>query len=77
MPVPMASDFDTPPGTELRPAELTDRYPVMAEAFRGKRIAGALQGEHNGIDAASGQGLRDREWHHAAACDQSNRRRNC
>ena len=58
----------------LRPAELADRYPVMAKTFRSERIAGALQRKNNGIDAAGDQGIRDRERHHTTARDQANRR---
>jgi uncharacterized protein YyaL (SSP411 family) len=35
MPVPMASDFETPPGTELRPAELTGRLRAAAARSAG------------------------------------------
>ena len=57
-----------------RPADLTDRYPVMAEAFHPYGIAGPAQREQNRIDAAGDQRVRDRERHHAAARDQADRR---
>src|ERR1019366_7862093 len=60
----------------FRPAELTDRGPVMAKTLRRQGIASAFQGEYNGIDAAGRQGIGDREWHDATSRDQSNRRRN-
>jgi hypothetical protein len=50
------------------------KTPVMAKALHGHGIAGALQREENGIDAACSQGIRDREWHHAARRDQADRR---
>ena len=56
------------------PADLADRDPVMAKARHGDRIAGALQREQHGIEAARDQGVRDRERHDAAGRDHADRR---
>src|SRR6267154_4176472 len=53
-----------------RPADLTNRNPVMAKPLHPNRIAGAFQREKNGIEAARDQGVRDRERHDAARRDQ-------
>ena len=57
-----------------RPADLADRYPVMTKALDPHRIAGPSECEQDRIDAAREEGVRDRERHHAAARDQTDRR---
>ena len=57
-----------------RPADLADRYPVMAKALDPHGIAGPSECEQDRIDAARGERIRDRERHHAAARDQTDRR---
>ncbi len=59
-----------------RPAELSNRNPVVTKPLDPDRIAGALEGEQNRRDAARGKRIRDREWHGAATCNHADRRGN-
>src|SRR5450631_3508944 len=57
-----------------RPADLTNRTPVMAKALDRHRIAGAFQREQDRTDAARDQAVGDRERHDASGRDQPDRR---